>query len=64
MTFAEAKIQEGLQRGREEGRQEGELLGKRAALLRQLSRKFTVTDATLDEIITADDRATVLGKLW
>jgi predicted transposase/invertase (TIGR01784 family) len=79
MTFAEAKIQEGLQRGREEGRQEGELLGKRAALVRQLSRKFTVTDpererilscddsdaldAALDEIVTADDKASVLSKL-
>ncbi len=75
MTFAEAKIQE----GRQEGRQEGELFGKRAALLRQVSRKFTVTDAererilscndsaaldaALDEIIIADEKASVLGKL-
>ncbi len=79
MTFVEAKIQEGLQKGREEGRQEGELLGKRAALLRQISRKFGLTDperdrilscddpsaldAALDEIIIADDKASVLNKL-
>mgnify|MGYP006301936021 FL=1 len=83
MTFVEAKIQEGLQKGREEGReegrQEGELLGKRAALLRQISRKFTVTDAerdrilscddptaldaALDEFALADEKASVLSKL-
>ena len=67
MTFAEAKIQE------------GELLGKRATLLRLVSRKFTVTDAerdlilscddsaaldaALDEIITADAKPAVLNKL-
>jgi len=67
MTFAEAKIHE------------GELLGKRATLLRLVSRKFTVTDAerdrilscndsaaldaALDEIITADEKPAVLGKL-
>ena len=71
MTFAEAKIQEGVQKG--------ELLGKRATLLRLVSRKFNVTDAererilscedqtaldaALDEIITADEKASVLSKL-
>ena len=77
MTFAEAKIQEGLHERPPGGSRK--LLGKRATLLRLVSRKFTVTDAerdrilscddsaaldaALDEIITADEKAAVLGKL-
>ena len=71
--------EEGLQEGREEGRQEGELREKRAVLVRLLSRKFSLTrderqrilssndpaalDAALDEVVTAEDKDGVLGKL-
>ncbi|MFW5685799.1 MAG: hypothetical protein ACOC0O_04015 [Spirochaetota bacterium] len=51
MSFAEELIQEGLQKGR----QEGEVLGKRSALLRHLSRKFSVTDAERERILSCDD---------
>ena len=83
MTYAEELLREGRQKGREEGRQEGrregELQDKRAILLRQLSRKFTLTeeerglvlscddptalDAALDEIVTAEEKGAILARL-
>ncbi len=83
MTYAEELLREGRQKGREEGREEGrregELQDKRAILLRQLSRKFTVTeeergrvlscddpaalDAALDEIVTAEEKGAVPARL-
>jgi predicted transposase/invertase (TIGR01784 family) len=75
MTFA----QEMVEKGRNEGLETGSLQRSREVLVRQLDRKFGLTeaerdrilscgdsdalDAALDEIITADAKASVLSKL-
>lgn len=71
--------EEGLQEGLQEGRREGELREKRAVLVRLLSRQFTLNreerqrilssndpaalDAALDEVVTAEDKDSVLRRL-
>jgi hypothetical protein len=71
MTYAEELLQEGIK--------EGELQGKRNILMRQLTRRFELTDAerdliaeyddpdaldaALDEIVVATDKFQVLSKL-
>ena len=75
MTYAEELLQEGL----EQGIEKGVLTDKRAVLIRQLSRRFSLStserrriescddrdalDAALDEIVVADAKDSVLEKL-
>ncbi|HKJ85907.1 MAG TPA: Rpn family recombination-promoting nuclease/putative transposase, partial [Spirochaetia bacterium] len=75
MTYAEELLQEGL----EQGMQRGVLSEKRAVLIRQLSRRFSLSDdersriescgdrdaldAALDEVVVADAKDSVLAKL-
>ena len=83
MTYAEELLQEGLQQGRQEGRQEGlqrgELQDKQRVLIRQLAKRFGLSDserehiescedrdaldAALDEIVVAQAKEAVLAKL-
>jgi len=79
MTYAEKMRTEGQKMGRQEGRQEGRLQEKQQVLVRLLSRKFALTDAdrrrieqtentqlldaALDEVVTAESKEQVLGKL-
>ena len=66
-------------KGREEGREQGRVIEKQAVLIRQLSRKFGVSeaeresirgvgdpdrlDAALDEFVVAETKEAVLEKL-
>jgi hypothetical protein len=75
MTYAEELLQEGMEKGIQKGR----LQDKRSVLIRQLSRRFELTDAereliassddpdaldaALDEVVVATDKAGVLSKL-
>ena len=79
MTFAQEMVEKGRNEGLEQGLEEGSLQRSREVLVRQLDSKFglasaererilscedqTALDAALDEIITADEKASVLNKL-
>jgi len=79
MTYAEELLQEGLKKGMEQGLEKGVLSEKRAVLIRQLSRRFSLSDdersriescgdrdaldAALDEVVVADAKDSVLAKL-
>jgi len=79
MTFAQEMVEKGRNEGLEQGLEEGSLQRSREVLIRQLDRKFGLTaaererilscddsaalDAALDEIITADAKPAVLNKL-
>ena len=79
MTYAEAKRKEGLEEGLRHGVERGALQRSRDVLIRQLDRKFGLTeaeserimacadqaslDAALDEILDASSKAQVLEKL-
>ena len=72
-------LQKGFQKGRSEGRVEGRVAGLQDSLKRLLKKKFgldpeesvkinqikdpALLEATLDEIITADNKQQVLEKL-
>ena len=75
MTYAEVLET----RGREKGREEGRVTDKQDVLIRQLSRKFDLSnaerqkirgvedpdrlDAALDEVVVAETKEAVLEKL-
>ena len=66
MTYAEELLQEGLEKGLEQGLEkgfrEGELQEKRNVLIRQLTRRFELTDAERDLIAEYDDPKQPLEK--
>ncbi|NBC28725.1 MAG: hypothetical protein GVY29_01900 [Spirochaetes bacterium] len=79
MTYAEKLETKGREEGREKGRNEGRITDKQEVLIRQLSRKFDVSDAerekirgvedpdrldaALDEFAVAETKEAVLEKL-
>lgn len=79
MTYAKELMQQGFEKGIEQGIDEGEVRDKRAVLVRQLERKYGLTetergrieacddrnalDAALDEFVFAETKEPVLRKL-
>ena len=79
MTYAEAAEKKGIERGLERGKEEGKIEGEHKTLIRQLDRKFGLSEeekelvhsteelekieAALDEFVFAERKEQVLAHL-
>jgi len=63
MTYAEELIQDSLKQGRQEGLERGELQDKQHVLVRQLAKRFGLSDSEREHIESCEDRAALDAAL-